>query len=234
MSKQQCADCFTSTSYFEEIIARTRARLETLHSFPITVLSKYMKEELVAVGLSAERIHVIGPFVHDLPRVDAGPRDRILFVGRLTRAKGVHAAASAWRKSGVGVPLVFAGTGSERNQLEANGFEVTGWLNRQALSEQYSRAAAVIMPSYWQEPYGIVGLEAASLGIPVVTWRSGGIPEWSSPEFTVDWGDIDQLAACLKKAVAGSTVAHKAVNPDIAMSQLFSLYEDMIQGSYGR
>ncbi|HIA02877.1 MAG TPA: glycosyltransferase [Myxococcales bacterium] len=182
----------------------------------------------MTIGIKNEQIHIIPPFVHDLPATSVQNKDRILFVGRLTRAKGVHAAVAAWKKSGLTLPLVFAGTGSERNALERAGFEVTGWLDRSELAEQYARAATIVMPSYWQEPYGIVGLEAASLGISVVTWKSGGTLEWSEAENTVEWGDIDALAERLKKAATESPTPQSLVNPSNVMAELLTLYQDVI------
>ena len=102
----------------------------------------------------------------------------MLFVGRLVEAKGIRDAIDAWRRSGLELPLVAAGTGPLRRQVEAEGVEVLGWIDRRRLSATYRRAAVVVMPSRWQEPFGLVGLEALTLGTPVVAWDSGGVCEW--------------------------------------------------------
>ena len=56
------------------------------------------------------------------------------------------------------------------------------------------------MPSRWQEPFGIAGLEALCHGVPVVAWESGGVREWhpgpSSPGAT-----SAGLARALKDAI---------------------------------
>ena len=52
-----------------------------------------------------------------------------------------------------------------------------GWFDRRRLSAAYRRAAVLVMPSRWQEPFGIVGLEALTLGTPVAVWDSGGVRE---------------------------------------------------------
>jgi glycosyltransferase involved in cell wall biosynthesis len=42
----------------------------------------------------------------------------------------------------------------------------------------FRRASVLAMPSIWPEPFGLVGLEAASLGVPAVAFDVGGIWEW--------------------------------------------------------
>ena len=102
----------------------------------------------------------------------------VLFAGRVVEAKGIRDAISAWRRSGSELPFVVAGTGPLRREIEAEGVEVPGWLDRRRLSAAYRRAAVLVMPSRWQEPFGIVGLEALTLGTPVAAWDSGGVREW--------------------------------------------------------
>ena len=132
-------------------------------------------------GRPPRRVHVVPPFVH---RLDPGAAPSgppcVLFVGRLVEAKGVRDAVAAWRRSGVDLPLVMAGTGPLRAELTAQAgrgegpeLEVPGWVERDRLSGLYRRARALLLPSRWQEPFGIVGLEALSFGVPVVAWESG-------------------------------------------------------------
>lgn len=122
-------------------------------------------------------------------------------MGRLVKAKGVRDAVEAWRRSGLDLPLVLAGTGPLRTSLQAEGLTVLGWVPRERLAGRYRAARSVLMPPRWQEPFGIVGLEALSLGVPVVTWDSGGIREWHPGEGLVPWGDVDGLALTLRAAV---------------------------------
>ncbi len=175
----------------------------------LTVLSHYMKRELVAVGVASERVHVIPPFVHGLdPTAPPSGSECILFAGRLVAAKGVEAAVAAWQRSGIQLPLVFAGSGKLRGDLERAGHEVLGWLPHAAMSGALRRARALLMPSLWQEPFGIVGLEAQQLGVPVVAWDTGGVREWhADDELLVPWGDVAGLAAALRLAIERRTAA---------------------------
>jgi glycosyltransferase involved in cell wall biosynthesis len=228
MAESTCAACFESADYHRRIHAITAARLEALRAMRATVvLSEYMRRELAALGIG--RAHVIPPFVHGLePRATPSGPPCVLFCGRLVAAKGPHEAARAHALARTPLPLVFAGTGPLRAEL--GGYEVLGWQDRAALSATYRRARALVMPSRWQEPFGIAGLEAASLGVPVAAWHSGGVEEWhpGAPPLA-PWGDVDALAAALARALDRAPEEPCAVLPrsfdrDAAMDDLERLY----------
>jgi glycosyltransferase involved in cell wall biosynthesis len=206
MSRAACAPCFDDHAYVQRLEALTRARLDALRGMrAITVLSAYMRRELAEVGLEPSRVAVVPPFAFglDAAAVASGP-PCVLFCGRLVAAKGVWDAVAAWRAAEVALPLVFAGSGSERQALEAAGFEVLGWVPHEAVSGLYRRARALLLPSRWQEPFGIVGLEALTLGVPVVAWDSGGVREWAGDD-VAPYGDVDALATRLRRALADAT-----------------------------
>jgi glycosyltransferase involved in cell wall biosynthesis len=233
MSADVCSACFNSEAYFESILSITRARLHAISKMTLTVLSQYMKSELLNVGVPSEQVTVIPPFVHDFdPPAPPLSRDIVLFVGRLAAAKGVHDAVDAWEKSGTQLPLVFAGTGPERNRLEAAGHTVLGWVDRARLAQLMTQAAAVIVPSRWQEPFGIVGLEAAAAGAPVVAWQSGGVSEWCA-EALVPWGDVEALARSLTRAIAAAPPKQRTTEAAPTLEALESVYRHVIEGGRG-
>ena len=229
MAPSTCASCFEDHDYFERVLDVTTRRLDALGGMrAVIVLSRYMRDELVAVGIDATRITVIPPFVHGLDATATadGP-PCVLFVGRLVAAKGVFDVVDAHRQSGVALPLVFAGTGSERARLEAAGCDVLGWVPHDRLASVYKRARVLLMPSRWQEPFGIVGLEALTMGVPVVAWDSGGVREWLAD--VTPWGDIGALARALRSALE---IGSRGRLPDgfdraTVMSRLLDLYADV-------
>jgi glycosyltransferase involved in cell wall biosynthesis len=233
MSREVCASCFRDSAYFEEVLALTERRLAAVRKLQVSVLSRYMREELVAAGVPATSVHVVPPFVHGLdPDAAADGPACVLFVGRLVEAKGVREAVKAWRRSGVALPLVLAGTGPLRAELEAQAaaekvgpaLEVLGWVERDRLSALYQRARAVLFPSRWQEPFGIVGIEALSFGVPVVGWESGGVGEWHPGPGLVRWGDTPALARALTKAVGRRLLLLPRFNRDESIGRLTALY----------
>ncbi|MDF1554746.1 MAG: glycosyltransferase family 4 protein [Deferrisomatales bacterium] len=229
MHREICEPCLRDGAYFRRMFALTRERLEALSQLPVTVLSHYMKKELQAVGLADDRVQVIPPFVFGLDGQAAadGP-PCVLFAGRLVAAKGIYAAVEMWRAAGVALPLVMAGTGSGRHGLERLGVEVTGWLDRQQLARTYRRARAVLFPPRWQEPFGIVGLEALSLGVPVVAWQSGGVAEWHPDSELPAWGDVEAMAARLRRAVEETAEPARGFETEPLMERLEGVYRGIV------
>ena len=218
--------CFDDRPYFDEMLPLTRARLTALQGATVIVLSEYMRRELVFAGLSAPRVHVVPPFV-DFGDGVAGPLEDgppcVLFMGRLVEAKGPLDAVAAWRRSGIALPLVMAGTGPLRGAVEAAGALVLGWVPHGRLPALLRRARALLMPSRWQEPFGIAGLEALSFGVPVVAWDSGGIREWH-PGPLVPWGDVDGLARALQGAIATRAAMPTGFEREHLMQRLDQAY----------
>jgi len=228
MSDEACRSCFSDLTYFQRIHQVTKQRLEQVRRMHVTVLSQYMQRELQAVGVP--RITVIPPFVHGLSEtVPPEPGEAcVLFVGRLVAAKGVWDVVEAWKQSQLRLPLVFAGTGRERSALTHAGFEVLGWLDHQRLSALYRRAAVVVLPSRWQEPFGIVGLEALSLGTPVVAWESGGVAEWyKGPR--VSWGDVAGLAQAMRSTIGSRPKPALGFERETLMDRLEAVYHQTVQ-----
>lgn len=231
MSGQNCAGCFDDDSYYLQIFNLTKKRLKAASAIALLVLSGYMRTELMAMGIPESRISVIPPFVSGLDSnalKGSSGADYVLFAGRLVEAKGVQDAVAAWRRSEIKKPLVFAGTGPLRSQLERQGLDVRGWMSHRRLSKMYQDAGVVIMPSRWQEPFGIVGLEALFSGVPVAAYRSGGVEEWHPGKGLVQWGDIDGLAHALRDLWGESARISGKFDRALLMNKLIHTYLTVI------
>ncbi|GAB3880361.1 glycosyltransferase family 4 protein [Terrabacter terrigena] len=80
--------------------------------------------------------------------------------------------------------------------------EFTPFVDRHALPAVYAGADVFCMPVDWQEPAGQVVTEAMASGLPVVSARSGGIPEYLGHEGVyVDPRDANRLAEALHDLV---------------------------------
>jgi glycogen synthase len=146
--------------------------------------------ELFGPGLAEIRVIRNGidaarwPFALRQPR--KGPA-QLLFLGRLEYEKGIHDAIAALpriRRTHPGTTLTIAGGGTQQQWLvaEARKHKVlkattfVGHLDHDALIRLLHTADAAVLPSHY-EPFGIVALEAAATGIPLVTSDVGGLGE---------------------------------------------------------
>jgi glycogen(starch) synthase len=112
----------------------------------------------------------------------------VLCIGRLIGEKGVDLAVSAFASLAPEFPearLVIAGDGPARPALErqagdlgiADRVDFLGWVAPERMPTVTSTASVIVVPSRWQEAFGLVAIEAALQGRPVVAARVGGLPE---------------------------------------------------------
>jgi glycosyltransferase involved in cell wall biosynthesis len=149
-------------------------------------ISETQKQKHVAMGIPADRIHVIHHFYEhrELPPAPC-PDGDFLFLGRLSREKGVDYLLRAWAKLDPrGRRLVIAGTGPEEAslkelavQLGLKGVHFIGFVDKQQQADLWTKSAALVVPSIWDEPFGMVVLEAWARSRPVVAFAKGALPE---------------------------------------------------------
>lgn len=187
-----CDRCF-ATPGGVDVIARDQRlalvgeRLRAARGFTATVvLSRYMAGELIQSGLDAASVHVVPPGAPDwpLPTVLIAARGRrVAIVGRLAWHKGVARVVASLTALDARIDLV--GDGPEAEALAREpGVSVSGWLDEQGVRARLADAAVMVMPSLWAEPFGIAGLEAGTLGLPVVAYDVGAVHEWLEHERT--------------------------------------------------
>ncbi|CAN5800433.1 glycogen synthase [soil metagenome] len=155
--------------------------------------SASMRDEIIELfgpGLSQTTVIPNGidtdgwPFARRRPRT--GPAE-LLFLGRLEYEKGVQDAIAALpkiRRTHPGTTLTIAGEGTQRSWLieqarkrkvlKATNF--VGLVDHSTLLGLLHRADVAVLPSHY-EPFGIVALEAAAAGAPLVTSNVGGLGE---------------------------------------------------------
>jgi glycosyltransferase involved in cell wall biosynthesis len=158
----------------------------------VVTASGHMRREYVRNGVAEDRAHAI-PLFSTIPVADdvAAPAEfRVLFLGRMTRLKGgdvlIRAVAEASRRIGRAIPLTMTGDGPPRAEWEALARRLavdatwTGWVDADERLRLFRTASVLAVPSVWPEPFGLVGLEAGSQGVPSVAFDVGGIGEWLS------------------------------------------------------
>lgn len=175
----------------------------TQHSDGVVVCSEHMREEINQIfEPDPTAMDVIGNGVHVLawrstPTQTLAARQRwqpaaaaplLVHSGRLEWEKGSHTLVAAMprlRWQFPGIKLVIAGKGSQSDAWAqqckrlrlGRSVELTGWVHDDELATLLGCADAVVLPSLY-EPFGLVALEAAASGTPLVVARTGGLAEF--------------------------------------------------------
>ncbi len=110
-------------------------------------------------------------------RVPAELNDVFLFVGRLDEEKGVSLLACAAARAGVRVRMIGEGPLAAMIKRGFPDIELTGWRPRNEIASLCRTARALVMPSRMHETFGLVALEAAMSGIPVLASQAALITD---------------------------------------------------------
>lgn len=202
--------------------ARYRQRLSAVFDYASSLIavSEHLAGRLVDLGAPAEkvRVHHIGIPVDRVSSTEAR-RDGVVFVGRLVDVKGpkdLLAALTLLARAGTPVPLRVVGEGPLRDRIVEGAREggvpltMLGRRSSDEVAAELARAAVFCGPSRTseqgqEEAFGIVFLEAALHGLPVVAYRHGGVPEAVVDGVTgllASEGDVEGLAARIRALIA--------------------------------
>jgi len=179
-------------------VKRSVPSVVTVHGCPVGELNDYLSRvddsvSLIAISHAQRKvapnlrwtttihhgIEVDGPLKTEPSQ---GP---VLWLGRFAHDKGPDLAIEACRKAGL--PLVLAGKCNQKDEWQYLDEVVTPILGpdvelivngqRDQTEKLLFEARSLIMPIRWEEPFGMVMIEAMAKGTPVVALRHGAVPE---------------------------------------------------------
>ena len=221
--------------------AKLRAMSYTYrHADLVVANSSFTRTELLKLGVPASRITVVYPGVDTArfrPGLDGADlrsstgicpsRKLVLSVGRLTRRKGFDQtlrAIARLRNQGHDIDYALIGVGDDRDYLRdiageldlGDRVHLLGDVPAEDLARWYNAADVFAMPNRAvgsdNEGFGIVFLEAAACGKPVVGGKDGGTGDAVVDGVTgyrVDGSSVDEIADALRRLLADSVLARR-------------------------
>jgi spore coat protein SA len=208
-------------SHFSDCAAPIAAAIDAdQHVF----VSRFLEAEARQVRPSMRRSAVLyngadGAVFHPPAHRTDGPV-RILCVARLVHNKGIHVFLEAMRllaERGVDARGIVLGTANFGNDTDAEtryvrklksdapaNVEFVPYTFGTALAEEFRAADIFCCPSIWEEPFGMVNVEAMATGLPVVATRMGGIPEIfeNGGALLVPANDAEAIAQAMQRLIA--------------------------------
>lgn len=151
-------------------------------------ISESQRDRLIPFGLPTDRVFVKANLVlAGTPGPSSDRRDIIVFIGRVAVVKGILVLMKAWdiysaSAQGERLRLVIAGAGPLDGDVAAwaqgrSDVEFLGILSNKECEVLLQSARAAVIPSVWEEPFGLVALEAMGAGVPVIASANGAFPE---------------------------------------------------------
>ena len=186
IGRTNCSRSYNKLRCFICSLGRNEAPpLEAYRKLPALVLSDFMAENLRKNGF--DRVIKVPAFI----KTSAKERSfmpngvlRILFLGQLIRGKGADLLLKALAKLDIPFECTIAGDGNDRRMLEnmVEKFEIGDKVNFAGFVSEpeklWDDCDVFVFPIRWQEPFGLVGLEAMAHGVPAVAFELGGVSEW--------------------------------------------------------
>lgn len=195
--------------------------LKKCHRF--IVLSEFMKKNLIQNGFAQEKISLV------LPTVDFSKNTHhheykgfeILYSGQLIHGKGVDLLIEALSHVVGDFHATIIGKGNSETLLieliKEYGLEdkvtLKGFVSN--TKEYYESASLCVIPSRWQEPFCLSGVEAHSAGIPVIAFNVGGISQWLQDKVNgilVEPENIQMMARNIDYLIANPLIAKNMGN----------------------
>jgi len=205
----------------------------------VLACSRHLQRKLAAHGIASEHLELPVAAPGGAFRRTPSRDPHFVFCGRLSPEKGAPLLVRAFARLHSQMPLArltIAGDGPGRPDVEAavrahdlhDAVTFTGWLSQAGVDRQLESAWALVAPSVWAEPLGMVGLEAVLRSVPVIASSTGGFAETVEDELSgllFPNGDELALHRALERVATGAAFPSHSLHSDVVarMTRLASI-----------
>jgi len=179
---------------------------------------------------------------HGIPLEDYEFRDKkedyVAFLGRMVRCKGAHTAIDVARRAGLRLKIAgeiqpaFAQYWHDEvlPHIDGDQIQYIGEAAHDEKNELLSHARALLFPIDWQEPFGLVMIEAMACGTPVLAFAGGSVEEIVS-DGTSGWicHDVADMAAKAEAPGVSPESCRAWVNTHFSRERMVERYVDVYE-----
>jgi glycosyltransferase involved in cell wall biosynthesis len=168
-------------------------------------ISDFVKKQMIEAGIPARKLFRKYNFISEDPGYHENPADDFLYVGRLSREKGIGLLLEAFSSPELaGRRLTIVGDGPLRNSVETAAAQNPNirYLGVQDLKTTYrhmGEAFYLLFPSRWHEPFGRTIAEAFACGTPVIASDAGAASELVTDQYNGFLFLRDNVASLIQK-----------------------------------
>ena len=180
----------------------------------------------IAADFQQQSIVINSPYDEDIFQEIPGLRreKELVFLGRFVPEKGLPVLLHALvllRKDGLQPNLTVVGKGPKEKAWRiltdelglSTQVKFVGVKREYELAEILNSHKVLVVPSVWDEPFGVVALEGMACGCIVVGSEGGGFKEAIGPGgLTFPNGDAEALAACIRKALFDQQIVSRCLS----------------------
>ncbi|WP_282039406.1 glycosyltransferase family 4 protein [Saccharicrinis aurantiacus] len=221
----------------------------------IIAMSDFMKGEAIKAGIHKNKV-MLNPYftenTRQITNVVHTEDKRLLYIGRLSRTKGVHYlinSAISLLDKGHKIIIDIVGDGHDAHYFKSlvpdhlkQYFVFHGWQSRDQINEHLANSYLLLFPSIYPEAFGISGIEAMMHGKPVVGFNVGGVSTWLKEGITgylVHVKDSDMFSEKItelivdqklyaKMCINARQYALEQFSPEVHMKKLINVYNSIL------
>lgn len=182
--------------FVQNKIVRLNDRLENV--ITISEFSEKILKPTLGKNTKITRIYNPIDIDDNEEKVDPSKNEYYLYVGRISKEKGVDLFCQAITE--LGFKGIAVGDGDEKEKLEKQypNIEFTGWKNKDEVKQYMKGARALIFPSRWYETAGLTILEAQSIGISCIVSKECAGSEFIGDN-TFQFTNVEELKQKIMK-----------------------------------